>query len=419
MDGFGSGLFGRGPYGGDGVAGTAPPPPQTGLPPNDVIDALIAGIVRIKRRVEIYEGDGLTPFAIDRWDARLVDGEVTVDRERAERRMLDVSLENDDGALRLDPYDGFYYDKVLKVFWGIRYFTPEGVERLWETQIGEFMIDKISESDFPHVVKVTGRDYAKKCLLSKLKTSLTFTQFTPIEQMVTAMAANCGVTKFAMPYTGEGFAQDVVFERGTERWTVMQKLADSIGYELFFRGDGYLTMRPYGDPTFSPLTWIFNTSPLDGTLVNFERSSNDSRIRNHIVVVGSTTTNLDGFSQTAFAEAINDDPSSPTRVSRPGIGYRTEIIESDYISSTQQAEQTANQRLRVSSLEEFDINFSSLIIPWLEGGDIIDIVTPGQSEFVPTRFLLANFNFPLQLGSMSGVGRRVTIVGTTNSMEIQ
>lgn len=394
-----------------------PPIAEQGIPADEIIDALIAGIVRINRRIEIYEADAITPFAIDRWDGRLTDGQVTVDRERDERRMCDISLENNDNALKINPIDGFWYDKILKVFWGIRYFDSTGQEKRYETQIGEFMIDQIVEARFPNVVKVTGRDYAKRCLTSKLKASMSFDQYTPIEQIITAMAANCGITKFAMPYTGEGFAQDVVFERGTERWDVMKQLADSIGYELYFRGDGYLTMRPYGDPTMSPLMWIFNTSPVDGTLVDYERTTNDSRIKNHIIVSGSTTTDISGLSSSAFAEAINNDPQSPTRVSR--IGDRTDIIESDFITTTSQAQDMANTRLRVSALEEFSINFSGLIIPWLDAGDIIGIEEPDESIFVPTRFLLANFTFPLQLGAMSGTARRVTIVGTTTSTEFQ
>jgi hypothetical protein len=394
---------------------TAPVVPSVGLPPDDVIDALIAGVLRVRRRVEIYESDGVTPFAITNWNARLVDGEVTVDRERDERRMCDITLDNTDNALELDPYNGFWYDKILKVFWGIKYYNAVGNELFWETQIGEFMIDKIEESAFPHVVKIVGRDYTKKCLVSKLKNSQTYTQYTPVEQIIKSLAENCGVKKFALPYTGEGFALDTVFERGIERWNVMKQLADAIGYELFFRGDGYLTMRPYGDPTLSPVSWIFNTSSLDGTLVDYSRSSNDSRIKNHIIVVGASTTSLDGFSQSAFGEAINTDPASPTRVGR--IGDRVDIIQSDYITDSGQAQAMAEQRLRVSALEEFDINFSSLIIPWLEAGDIVDIVNPRESVYVPRRFLLANYNFPLSLGPMTGTGRRVTIVGTTETLE--
>lgn len=388
--------------------------PDQGLPPDEVIDALIAGIVRISRRAEIYEGNGVTPFDIPRFDGRLTDGGVTVDAFRDERRMCDLSLDNSDGALNLDPENGFYYDKVIKVFWGIRYFSGT-IPKVWETQIGEFLIDQIDEEYFPHEVKITGRDYSKKCLTSKLVTSMSFPQYTAIETIIKALAINAGVTKFRLPYTGQGYARDAAFERGTERWKVIRELADSIGYEVYFTGDGYLTMRPYGDPVMSPLRWIFRPGSPDGTLVKYKRSTNDSRIKNHIVVTGAKISDLSGFNQVVWAEAANDDPASPTRRAR--LGDRVDFIESEFVTDVGQAQAIANQRLRVSSLEEYSVAFDSLIIPWLEAGDIVDIIDNNSSIYVPKRFLLTNFTFPLSLQAMTGTARRVTITGTKQNLE--
>lgn len=389
--------------------------PSQNIPDDVVIDALIAGIVRIRRRVEIYEADGITHWDIPRWDARLVDGQVTIDRTRDERRMLDLQLENSDDVLRMDPRNGLYYDKIIKVFWGIRYFDEFGLPRIWETQIGEFMIDQISETYFPDVVKITGRDYSKKCLTSRIKSSVQFPKNTSVETIITALAANAGVNKIALPFTGQAYARDVVFERGTERWKIIKDLADSIGYEVYFTGNGYLTMRPYGDPSMSPISWVFRPGKIDGTLVKYERSANDSRIKNHIIVTGTSITNLNGITEVVFAEALNNDPDSPTRIAR--IGDRVDIFESELITDRTQAQSLANTRLMISALEEYQINFSSLIIPWLEAGDIVDIVDDTATEYVPKRFLLASFTFPLQLGAMTGVARRVTITGTREQLE--
>lgn len=386
------------------------------IPADEVIDALLAGIVLVRRRAEIYESNGTTPFDIPDWDGRLTGGEVTVDAFRDERRMCDLSFNNGDNALKLDPYNGFYYDKVIKVFWGIRYYSG-GILQEWETQIGEFMIDSISEDYFPDEIKITGRDYAKKCLVSKIENSMQFPQHTAIETIIRALAANAGVTKFALPYTGQGYARDVAFERGLERWKVIKELADSIGYEVYFTGDGYLTMRPYGDPVMSPLRWVFRPGELDGTLVKYSRSTNDSRIKNHIIVVGANITDLNGFTQTVHAEAKNEDPDSPTRIAR--IGDRADFYESEYITDPLQAAAIATQRLRVSALEEYQVDFDSVIIPWLDAGDIVDIHDDEAGDYVPRRFLLTNFSFPLSLQAMSATARRVTMAGTTQVLEYE
>lgn len=384
---------------------------SNGLPPDEVIDALLAGIVRVRRRVEIYESDGVTPFDDPFWNLRLVGGNITVDRDRDERRMCEFEFTNGDHALDIDAQEGFWYDKTLKAFWGIRY----GANKFWETQIGEFMVDRLGEARFPKTMKVTGRDYTKKCLNTKIKSSVQFPQGTPIEQIVASLAGNSGITKLRLPYTGQSYQRDVVFERGTDRWKIMKDVCDSIGYEVYFTGDGYLTIRPYPDPTFSPITWIFRGGEVDGTLIDYDRSSNDSRIRNKIVVTGAATT-IDNLSTVIYAEAANNDPSSPTRIGR--LGERTEFYESDLFTTMAAAQQFADAQLAISALEEYEVNFSSLIIPWLDAGDIVEVHDGTQTfEYVPRRFLFSNFSIPMGLGPMTGVGRRVTLIGVTENLE--
>lgn len=398
------------------MTNTLPPVVATqGIPSDEVIDALLAGVVRVRRRAEIYESDGETPFDIPNWDRRLASGSITLDRTRDERRMCDLLFENKDNALRLDPLSGFWYDKIIKCFWGIKYFDSVGDPQLYETQIGEFMIDRIDEARFPKTVKITGRDYAKKCLKSKLKYSVQFNNLTPIEDMIRALAANAGINKIALPYTGQCYTRDIVFEQFTDRWKIMKELADSIGYEVFFRGDGYLTMLPYPDPVLSPVSWIFRPGQLDGSLVDFERSGNDSRVFNHVMVRGATNTNSSGFNTTVFSERLNTDPSSPTNIER--IGDRVFPITSDYITTQEQADQIAEQQMRIVSLEEFEINFESVVLPWIDVSTIVDIIDSGVAPTTPQRFLLSSLNLSMELGPMSGIGRRVTITGTEQPLE--
>lgn len=406
---------------------TMPVVPLLGEPDAEVLQNLTGGLTRVKRRVEIYESDGVTPFDIPYWDSRLVDGTVTVDRERDERRSLDLMLDNTDGALVNDPYGGFWYDKIIKPYWGIVYNSPvTGVTKRWDVPLGEFMIDRIDEDRFPHAVKVTGRDYAKRCLNTKLPYSLTFQSGTRIEDIIRALASNSGIKKFALPITDQAYSEDLVFTRGTERWKVMVQLADTIGYELYFRADGALTMRPYPDPTTSPIAWSFSRGG-GGTLVNYSRSSNDSRVFNHIIVtgaaIGTDSENLPAAlinsdaaaSEVIFAEAINNAPGSPTSVDR--IGDRVELYNSDLFTTVEQAQSYADTQLRIGALEEYSMAFESLMLPWLDASDIVEIIEERSSEYTPSRFLLSNFTLPLGLGTMSGTARRVTVVGTSRITE--
>lgn len=400
-----------------------------GRPPDEVISELTSGLIRIQRRIEIYESDGVTPFDIPYWNLRLIDGNVSVDRERDERRALDCLLDNTDGALKNDPYEGFWYDKILKAYWGIRYYDKTLAKwKKWETPLGVFMIDRLDEDRFPNAVKVTGRDLTKKCLVTKLAYSVSFQSGLRIEEIIRALAANSGITKFALPVTNQSYNSDLTYSRGTERWKIMSEIADSAGYELYFLPDGSLTMRPYPDPSTSPLAWSFST-PGRETLVKYSRSNNDSRVYNHIIVTGSSEgspgVSVPGYfeeeednntnSVIVFAEAINNDSGSPTRVSR--IGDRVLAFESDLFTSQSQAQDYANTQLRISSLEEYTMSFESLILPWLDGSDIVEIVEDDKSEYTPSRFLLSNYNVPLGTGTMAGTARRVTIVGSKQLTE--
>ena len=389
--------------------------PTLGVPNDEVIDALISGIVKINRRVEIYNADGVTPFDITAWDKRLVDGAISVDRERDERRIAEFTLENSDNLLELNPLGGFYYDKVLRAYWGIEYWF-NGERRSWETPVGEFLIDRIAEDNFPDVVQVSCRDFTKKCLVSKLSQSMAFPIGTPIETIIGALAANAGVEKFALPYTGMSYNRDVSFARGTPRWEVMKEIAASVSLEVFFRRDGYLTMGDLPDPTNTPISWVFK-SGIDGSLVRYKRTANDSRIFNHIIVVG-TAGETNGIASTIFGEAINDDLGSPT--SRPNLRQdRVDSIESDLFMTNPDAQNYADARLRIGSLETYEVSFEGVIIPWLEAGDIVDVHDGTELETTARRFLLGNYSLPMKLGPMSGVGRRVLITGTNEELGYQ
>lgn len=399
--------------------------PHIGMPSDRVIQELTGGLVRVSRRVEIYEADGVTPWDVPNWDKRLIDGVVTVDRDRDERRSCDFLLDNVDRALKNDPDNGFWYDKVLKAFWGIRYFDYEQARwRRWETPIGEFLMDRIDENRFPNAVKVTGRDFTKKCIVTKLAHTMAFPQGVSVEDVVRALAANAGISKFALPITGQAYTQDLVFTRGTARWEVMKKLADLIGHEIYFRPDGYLTMRIYPDPTLSPVSWSFS-SDAGGSLVEYSKSSNDSRIYNHVIVTGATlgaepealagAVTGSSVSEVVFAEAMNTDPGSPTNIER--LGDRVLPYESEYFTSVTQAQEYADTMLRIAALQEYEMSFTSLVIPWLEAGDIIHIEQPDDDEYTPNRFLLSNYNLPMKLGPMTGLARRITVVGTKRNLE--
>src|ERR1044072_2226887 len=185
----------------------------------------------------------------------------------------------------------------------------------------------------------------------------------------------------------------------------MKEIADSYGYELFFDANGYLVMREYLDPLYSPLALELLTGAA-GNLVSFEKSTNDSRVYNHIVVTGESS---DAGLLPVFAEAKNLEPSSPTRISR--IGDRVYTYTSSFITTVGQAQDTADKFLKIHALEEYDLNFSTISFPWVEVGEIVRFYDPRPGIGDPDRFLISSLSLPLGLGPMSGNAKRVAVVG--------
>src|SRR5690348_16845167 len=52
--------------------------------------------------------------------APLLDGNVSCDYGRDERRAFDLTFDNTDGSISYDP-NGFWYDKVIKGYRGVQY----------------------------------------------------------------------------------------------------------------------------------------------------------------------------------------------------------------------------------------------------------------------------------------------------------
>jgi hypothetical protein len=296
---------------------------------------------------------------------------------------------------------GFREMLVSAVSW----LNPVVLVDQWETQIGEFMIDRISEPHFPHEVRITGRDYAKKCMNSKFAYATQFEEGYLLEALISAIASNAGVGKKQLPNTGIVVGKSFYFDRGVTRWEAMKEIATAYNYDLYFNAQGYLVMSEFVDPASeSPALYI--ETGTQGQIASYEKATTDTRIYNFVVVTGESS---DSAALPVYAIATNTDPTSPTNVDE--IGERVYQYVSSFITTTEQAQDVADKFLAIHSLEEFELSFDTLVLPWLDVGQIIGFVDPRPAPGDPTAFLLTGLTFPLSLGPMSGSARRVTIVG--------
>lgn len=285
-----------------------------------------------------------------------------------------------------------------------QWLNPVELVGTWEVQIGEFLIDSIKEAHFPHRVKVTGRDYTKKCIQSKYVVATSYASGQSIESLIKTIAQNAGITKFLLPTTGQIVGKSFFFDADYTRWQAMKDIANAYGYDVFFDAQGYLVLEEFQDPITAPLTYVLETGQY-GNLVTYEKATNDTRIYNHIVVTGESS---DQNTIPVSAEAKNTEPSSPTRIAR--LGDRVYRYTSSFITTQAQAQDVADKFLKIHALEEYDLNFSSICLPWLEVGEIVQFVDPNAGPSDPDRFLLSSLTIPLGLGPMSGDAKRVTVI---------
>lgn len=366
-----------------------------GPPPDEIVAAALGPYTRITRHVDIYESDGVTPFMLE---APFTDGSVNVDSTRNERRTLSLKLYNDDGALTIYP-DGFWYDKIIKVYRGVRTSTTQ-----YERQIGEFYIDQATEPHFPHEITITGRDGTKKMLQSKFQQATGFAMNTPIENIIEALALNSGIPsgKIDLPLTGISAARDFFYERGTERWAAAKEVANSYGYDIYFTHDGTLTITVFADPTLGQPEFEFVTGST-GSIASYEKHTSDSLLFNHVIVTGESADTLP-----VWSEAKNEISGHPTSIAR--LGDKSWFYTSAFITTEAQALEVAQKFLRVSALEQFDVSIESIVLPWLDAGTIVDFIDPNPGAGDPTRYLLSSMEIPLLLKPMSSVVKRVTAV---------
>jgi hypothetical protein len=311
--------------------------------------------------------------------------------------------------LRPDPNNGLWYDKIVKLYRGITYYDTTGTLKTWENQMGEFMIDKIDEDSFPHITHLAGRDYAKKCMNSKFGMSTSFPEGTNVIQLIKNIAINAGITKFRLPVSTETLGGILAIDRTQTRWEIMKQLADSFGYDIYFDNLGYLTLTRFRDPVTSALAWTFKTGT-KGNLVKWSRSTNDSRLYNHVIVTGEGG---DVAALPFFGEALNTEPSSPTRINR--IGDRSYFYTSSFFTSDQQCIDLANAWLKVKALESYESSWDSFNYPWMDVGEVVAFIDPRRAATEPVRYLMDTLTVPLGLGPMSATAKRVTIVNDPES----
>lgn len=190
-----------------------------------------------------------------------------------------------------------------------------------------------------------------------------------IGRLITAVLPNVAV----IDLTGSTkLAPQMEMER--ERWTDgVEKLADSIGAEVFATPDGNFVIR--AQPTVdTPPVWTLDAGD-GGVLVGEDSEFSRDLTYNRVVASGQR---VDG-TPPVYAVASDNDPNSPTYISGP-FGIKTRFFASPLLTTVPQCQSAADSMLARVTGNHMNVQFSTVCNPALEAGDVIRLIFEGRDE---------------------------------------
>lgn len=344
--------------------------------------------------------NGVTLRTID----TVIDGSVTLDATANVRGRVDLTIV-DDGTRDLIPTA---VDDPL---------APYGNEvRVWRgiegelISLGVFRIDnpRVSEEGGMPTIQITGQDRSARIIDARFEA--------PYEVNAGGIGGGVGagvpvtdaildVITDVYPDVQTNFVQTdattgvVVAEAQDDRWEFASKLALGAGMRLFFDGDGVLTLAPEVASGVATVELVEGDS---GVLVTASREWTREGARNVIVATGENV----GEAAPARGIAQDDDPLSPTYVYGP-FGRVVGFYSSPVLTTDAQARDAAQTILARSTGTTQRVEFGSLVLPYLEPGDVARITRHriGINEL----HVLDGLTIPLATGGvMSGRTRAVS-----------
>lgn len=170
---------------------------------------------------------------------------------------------------------------------------------------GVFPIDKayIQDSGDGFQVRIEGKDRSTTVSNTPFRRDTFFPAGSNvgdiIQQIVSARLPNIDYQFAWTPFV----TPELEFKMGSDPWSAVVKLADSVGYELFFDRDGACVFRLVPDPIQKANSFNYVESSGDSPVLYWDVIFAYDEMINHVIVQGED--NLLG-------EAIDTDPNSVT-----------------------------------------------------------------------------------------------------------
>lgn len=389
----------------DGTSGELPRITSI-VSPGSVSDALIAALKKPKQiplaRVDILDTASKTVIASVEDDVD--EGSVTVDVSRGTRRTVQLRIVNDDGIYTpTSPSSYFAFNRLIRVYRGLRYIDSRGGETDEYVLLGTFLVDRaeVFVERNMSVLTVDGSDRWKIIATGGFPSAASFAVGTNINTVIREVAIASGLVDDDLnldPLTDRAsslktLGAQVQWEIGDDRSRFLLDFCEQFGLQVYFDPAGYLTTRDIPDPATTTPVWTF-TSGKDAIMLGMTKVQNDLKLINHVIVSGE---NSQGTFSGARAERKDVDPASPTYIGT--IGDRVFHHRAPLVTTTAQAQVVADLLYQQYALIDEEIKLPTVCIPYIEGNDVIEIVEPTLAK-VNDRYLVRRFDVSLREARM-------------------
>lgn len=370
-------------------------------------EALLASHHRIEVQLIIMDLDHREQTNVTN---RLLDGQVTVDTEAVITRSLDLELLDPHGALHLDSnspdHGAMFADRMMHV----RYYV---INPTYTTRVGVPIftgpITKLERNGAAIRVEAQGKEILGMGMPWQTKTFAAGYRTTQAISEILRLII--GETHIDIPSLSHKLPRNLSVGTTTNKdgvrttsdapWEVAKKLASSMGYQLFYNGNGIAVMRDKPENT----CFTFREGP--GGLLKSKPTAgyNIDAVINAVEVFGKKPEKEKGKTTKkqphARIIAPRADPLSPWALGRNNAPrYLPLVIEDDNITTDAQALARANTELRHGLRSSIDVAYDALVVPHLEEMDVVRL----SSERFAATHVLKRFAIPLTAGGTATIG---------------
>ena len=335
-------------------------------PTSDAFRAAVRRSHLAVAQVEVLEdGAAIQTLTADATRPAAITGTVTLDSRAASRGRFDLQLV-DDGTLGLIPTTAASllapYGHELRISRGL--VLPNGSIEV--VSLGIFRIDaaNIDDSAASLTIGLSGLDRSARVIDAKFEEPYEVAAGTLVEAAILA-GVQVAIPDVVAIFPGVTFVTPHLrAEEGSDRWKFAQDMAKACGLELFFNGDGALTLAPLAGG--EPLTTLAEGE--GGVLLTAARAWAREGTVNRVVVTGENT----GEAAPARGVATDNDPASPTYYFG-AFGKVPRFVASSFVVTDEQALAAATTLLQRQLGTTQNVNFGVIVDPALEPGDVARI----------------------------------------------